>query len=240
MKLAGTLPIIALLSLSSVLTARAQNKADELKKEILTQAQNVGADDYAFTRTTHSEQTSGEKTEQTVVVEKFDPTKTGDARWALVSIDGAPPPAAEAEKYRKGSAKRRVPGYYRLADYFGSPATASTDSRGRTVFHFTALPKETLMVMGSDASQNGTIDATAGEANGTPFIEQVRVTIKPMRVKLIAKIERYEATNRYRMGPEGKPLLMEQVSDVSGSGLGKTGSVHTAITYSDYRSLGKK
>lgn len=96
------------------------------------------------------------------------------------------------------------------------------------------------MVMGSDASQNGTIDATAGDANGTPFIEQVRVTLKPMRVKMIAKIERYEATNRYRMGPEGKPLLMEQVSDASGSGLGKTGSVHTVVTYSDYRSLGKK
>ncbi len=218
----------------------AEAKADELKQRLLAQAQSCGPDDYAFTRTTRSAQTSGGQTEETVVVEKFDPAKTGDARWLLVSKDGAPPPASDTEKYRQGSAKRRVPGYHRLAGYFGSPATATTDAQGRTVFHFATLPKETLMVMGSDASANGTIDATTGDANGTPFIEQVRVTLRPMRVKLIAKIERYEATNRFRMSPEGKPLLLEQVSDVSGSGLGKTGSVHTVITYSDYRSLGKK
>lgn len=238
MKINLTCALMALLCFAT--DAFAQDKPEELKQRILAQAQSSGPDDYAFTRTTRSDQTIGGKTEQTIVVEKFDPTKTGDARWMLISIDGAPPPAGDAEKFRKGSATRRVPGYYRLAGYFGSPATASTDARGRTVFHFTTLPKETLMVMGSDASQNATIDATTGEANGTPFIEQVRVTLKPMRVKLLAKIESYAATNRYRMSPEGKPLIMEQISDVSGSGLGKTGTVHTVVTYSDYRSLGKK
>lgn len=238
MKTYFTLALIALLPFATI--GFAQNKPEELKQRILTQAQSASPDDYAFTSTTRFEQTSSGKTEQTIAVENFDPAKSGDARWTLVSINGAPPPAGDAEKFRKGAATRRIPGYYRLADYFGSPATASTESRGRAVFHFTNLPKETLMVMGSDVSQNATIDATAGDANGTPFIGQVRITLKPTRVKLIAKIERFEATSRYRMGPEGRPLLMEQVSDVSGSGLGKKGSVHTVVTYSDYRSLRKK
>lgn len=230
--------LIALLCFAS--SAFAQENPEELKQRILKQAQSVGPDDYAFTRTTRMEQTSSGETEKKLVVEKFDPTKSGAARWLLVSVDGSPPSADDAEKFRKGSANRRVPGYFRLAGYFGTPATASTDPRGQTVFHFTALPKETLMVMSSDASQNGSIDATTGKANGTPLIEQVRVTLKPMRVKLIAKIERYEATNRYGLGPAGKPVLMEQISDVSGSGLGKTGSFHTVVTYSEYRATGKK
>jgi len=49
------------------------------------------------------------------------------------------------------------------------------------------------------------------------------------------KLDRYESTSRYRMGPEGKPLLMEQVAEMSGSGMGQEGQVRNVITYSDYR-----
>lgn len=220
--------------------AFAQSTPDELKQRIFAQAQSMSPDDYAFTRTTRTEQTSGGKTEVRVTVEKFDPSKSGEARWTLVSVDGDPPPADALEHFRKGSLKRRVPGYYRLAYYFGTPATVSTDAQGRTVFHFATLPKETLMVLGSDASSNAVVDATANTTGAAPFIELVHVTLKPMRVKLIAKVDRYESTNRYRIGLEGKPLLMQQVSDVSGSALAKAGQVHTVITCSDYRAVGKK
>ena len=133
-----------------------------------------------------------------------------------------------------------MPGYYRLANYFGSPATASSDSRGRTVFHFSALPKDIVKVMDSDVSQNATADASVSEADGTPFVEQLHVTVRPMRIKLIAKLESYEFTARYRLGPEGKPLLTEQTTDLSGSGMGQEGKVHTIVTYSDYRVVGNR
>ena len=55
--------------------------------------------------------------------------------------------------------------------------------------------------------------------------------------KLIAKLESYEYTAYFRMGPEGKPLLMEQTSEISGSGMGQEGGAHTAATYSDYRAM---
>jgi hypothetical protein len=230
--------IIAALFLSS--TAFAQNKPDELKQRVLAQAQSIGADDYAFTRTIKSEGTSNGKTEQHVNIDKFDPTKSGDARWTLVSRDGAPPSADVLGQYKKDAPKRRVPGYYRLANYFGSPATASTDSRGRTVFHFTALPKDIVKVMDSDVSQNATADASVSEADGVPFVEQLHVTVRPTRIKLIAKLDSYEFTARYRIGPEGKPLLIEQTTDLSGSGMGQEGKVHTVVTYYDYRAVGNK
>lgn len=125
-----------------------------------------------------------------------------------------------------------------IVAHFGAPATASTDSRGRTVFHFAALPKDTAKVMDTDVSHNATADASVSETNGVPFVEQIHLTVKPMRLKLIAKLNSYEYTARYRIGPDGKPLLMEQTSEMSGSGMGQTGGAHTVVTYSDYRAVG--
>jgi hypothetical protein len=232
--------LIAALGLGSVSAELLQQNPDELKQRVLAQAQNVSPDDYAFTRTVRTEQTSSGKTEKKVSVERFDPTKTAEARWALVSVDGAPPSADAVKTFRTDAAKRRIPGYYRLAGYLGTPATASTDSRGRTVFHFAALPKDTAKVMDTDVSQNATADATVSEVNGVPFVEQVHLNVRPMRIKLLMKLERYESTARYRIGPEGKPLLNEQTSDMSGSGMGQEGRVHTVATYSDYRVVGKQ
>jgi hypothetical protein len=234
------LTIMAVVCLGAAATALAQHNQDELKQRILAQAQSIGADDYAFTRTIKSEGTSNGKSEQHVNIDKFDPTKSGDARWTLVSRDGAPPSADALSQYKKDAPKRRIPGYYRLAGYFASAATASTDSRGRTVFHFTTLPKDIVKVMDSDVSQNATADASVGEADGAPFVEQLHVTVRPTRIKLIAKLESYEFTAHYRIGPNGKPLLTEQTTDMAGSGMGQEGKVHTVVTYYDYRAVGNK
>lgn len=223
--------------LVSVFLAHAQNKPDDLKQQILSQAQSIGPDDYAFTRTVRSEQTSNGKTEQHVNIDKYDPTKSGDAKWTLVSMDGAPPSPDILSKYKKETPKRRVPGYYRLAKYLGTSATASSDSQGRTVFHFDTLPKDTAIVFDTDVSQNTAADVSVSEANGVVFAEHVHLAVRPMRIKLLMKLERYESTARYRLGPGGKPLLVEHTADMTGSGMGQEGRVHTVITYSDYKAV---
>src|SRR5437764_6143186 len=162
----------AALLLACPSSSHGQDKANEVKQRILTQAQSLGPDDYAFTRTVKSDQTSNGKTEHHVNVEKYDPTKSTEARWILVSVDSGSPPADILAKYNKESPKRRVPGYYRLAKYFGTPSAASTDSRGRTAFHFNSLPKDTALVMDSDVSSNTSADVSITEANGVSFAEQ--------------------------------------------------------------------
>ncbi len=94
--------------------------------------------------------------------------------------------------------------------------------------------------MSSDVSQNANAEVALGEAGGVPFAEQVRITLKPMRLKLVMKLEKFESTARYRIGPDGKPLLIEQTADMSGSGLGQEGSAHTVATYSDYRLVSRQ
>jgi hypothetical protein len=225
--------------LASVFMAHGQNKPDELKQRILAQAQSVSPESYAFTRTVKSVQTSNGKTEQHINIDKYDPTKAGDTKWTLVSVDGAPPSADMLSRYQKETPKRRVPGYYRLAKYFGTTSAVSTDAKGRTVFHFNSLPKDTAVVLDSDVSSNTSADVSVSDANGTAFAEQVHLTVKPTRIKLIMKLDSYESTARYRIGPEGKPILVESVADMSGSGMGQEGKVHTVVTYSDYRAVGK-
>jgi hypothetical protein len=225
--------------LASVFMAHGQNRSEDLKQRILAQAQSISPDTYAFTRTVKSEQTSNGKTEQHVNIDKYDPTKPGDGRWTLISMDGAPPSADALSKYKKETPKRRVPGYYRLAKYFGTAATTTTDAKGRTVFHYSSLPKDTAIVLESDVSSNTSADVSVTDASGTSFAEQVHLTVKPMRLKLIMKLDSYESTARYRLGPEGKPLLVESISDMSGSGMGQEGKAHTVVTYSDYRAVAK-
>ena len=219
------------------LVAFAQKNPDDLKQGIQTQAKSLSADAYAFTRTIRSEQSSGPKKEMKVEVEKFDPSKSADARWTLVSVNSAPPSADDLKQFQKDSVKYRIPGYYRLASYFGSPATTTTDARGRTTFRFIAPPEGTVMVFASDVSRNASIEASVNEGGGKPFVEQVHYTVRPTRIKLVMKLESYESIARYQPGPEGKPLLVEQVSDIVGSGMGSQGKLHQVTTYSDYRAV---
>jgi len=228
---------IGLGALACISIAVAENKPDDARQRILAQAQSAGPDDYAFTRTVRSELTSNGKAEHHVNVDKYDPTKPGNARWTLVSVDGAPPSTDALARYNKESPNRRVPGYYRLAKYFGGASNVSTDSRGRTVLHFHSLPQGSAIVMDSDVSSNTSADVTVAESNGSPFAEQLHLSVKPMRLKLIMKLDYYESVARYRMGPEGKPLLAESIVDLNGSGLGQEGKAHTVVTYSDYRAV---
>ena len=223
--------------IASVFMVHGQNNPNDLQQRILAQARSIGADDYSFTRTIHSKPTANGKTETTIAVDKYDPTKSGDARWTLVSVNGAPPPADALTKYRKETPTRRVPGYHRLANYFAGPVTTATDSRGQTLFRFSSLPKESVLVFNSDLSRETSAEASVGEANGVPFVEQVKLSIKPTRIKLVMKLDHYESTSRFRMGPDGKPVLVEQVADVTGSGLGQEGTLHQVITYSDYHAV---
>jgi hypothetical protein len=235
MNLSRPLTIIAMLHLGSV--ALAQHGGPDVKQRILSQAQSVSADDYAFTRTIRSEPVANGRRETTITVDKYDPMKSGDARWALLSVDGAPPSADALRKYRKETSKRRVPGYHRLANYFGGQVTSAIDSHGRTVFRFSSLPKESVFVFNADLSHNTTAEAAVAEANGVPFVEQVRLSIKPTRILLFMKLQQYESTSRFRMGPDGKPVLVEQVADMAGYGLGQEGQLHQVISYSDYRAV---
>jgi hypothetical protein len=211
-----------------------------LKERIIAHARTITPEDYAYTRTIRTESTEGNKKEERIMVDRWDPTKPHDQRWTLVSINGQPPHADQLKNYAKESAKRRAVHYGRVAEYFGKPATGATDAKGRPVFRLSSLPKDTVVAMGSDISANASGELVADTSGAMPFIEEVRfVSTKSTRVKLIAVIERFEAMNRYKMMPNGKPAPVESTSDINGSMMGKQGVIRTKVTYSEIRAAGK-
>ena len=225
---------------SSVTAETAAPDADALKERIIAHARTVTPEDYAYTRTVRTESTEGDKKEQRVVLEKWDPAKPLDQRWTLVSINEKPPTADQLKEYRKVLPKRRQAYYGRVAGYFGKPATSAVDARGRTIFRFASLPKETVMVNESDISANATGEVIVDTSAATPFIEEVRFSsTKPTRVKLVAKIDRFETRTRYRLMPDGKPVPVESSSEMVGSMLGTEGRIHTKVAYTDHRAVGK-
>jgi hypothetical protein len=243
MKLRFVLPLLVAALPLPLSQAADENSstADTLKERIIAHARTVTPEAYAYIRTVKTEGIdSNNKKEESVLVDRWDPTKPVDQRWTLISIDGKPPTADELKMFRKALPKRRVAYYGRVAGYFGKPATSAVDASGRTVFRFAALPKESVMVSDADISANATGEVVVDTTGTTPFIEEVRFTSnKPTRVKLIAKIEHFEAMTRYRLMPDGKPVPIEAVSDMTGSMLGQQGRMHTRIVYSDHRAVGK-
>lgn len=212
----------------------------ELQQRVLTQSQSVSPDDYAFTRTVRSEATwNGKSAGNKLIVETFDPSKPTNARWALVSVNGAPPSRAELRHYLKEAGKRRaVPGYHRLASYFGAVATTSIAAGGKTLFHFAALPKDSVSILEKDFSQHARAEVSVSQANGESFAEQVRITIEPMRKTPLARVNAFETVTRYRLEPGGLPFLIESTSELTGSLMGMKGEMHTTVSYSDYRAVG--
>jgi len=233
--------LVAILPLALFQAAETNDaNADALKARIIARARTVAAEDYSYTRTVRTESTEGDKKEEHVVVERWDPAKPLEQRWTMISIDGKPPGVDQLKDYHKALPKRRLAHYGRVAGYFSKPTTSTVDAKGRTVLHLASLPKETVMVSDADISANATGEVAVNTTGATPFIEEARfVSIKPTRVKLIAKIDSFEMMTRYRLMPDGKPVPIELVSDMSGSMLGQQGRIRTRITYTDHRAAGK-
>ena len=215
-------------------TVLAQENADALKQRILTQAQSMSADDYAFTRTLRIDVSAARRKRQTVNVETYDPTKPLDSRWSLVSVNGAAPSAKALKRFRKEARKRRVAGYHHLAKFFDQAATQATDADGRKVFRFSELPKGSLMAIDHVLPGSAAADVIVQDG-AEPFAEHVRVTFNPMSIKRLVRLECLDATSRYATGPDGKPMLIEQTAELAGSGFGLQGSVRAVAHYSDHR-----
>lgn len=230
--------MIRTLLASLLLLVSAPALADALLERLVADARAIGPDDFAWTRTLRTEQRSGDKVETRASVERYDPSRLTGQRWTLVSVDGRTPTAKELKDYSKAMAQAVVPSYGRLARYFGGGAQRAANG-GRTIYRAATLPKGALTLGKADLSAGARAEAVVAEGP-QPYIERLDiVSTKPVRMMLVARVERLDATSRYRLMPDGRPVLAEQVSEMRGSMMGRAGSLRTVATFSDYRAVTK-
>lgn len=226
--------MIRTLAAALLLSLPAAAHADALLDRIVADARAITPEDFAFTRTLRTEQRSGDKVETRATVERFDPTRPAAQRWTLVSVDGRVPTAQEAKDYAKGMAQAIVPSYGRLARYFaGGGQRVAKD--GRVAYRTAKLPKGALTIGKADLSSGAQAEVIVAEGP-RPYVERLDlVSTKPVRMMLVAKVERLDATSRYKLLPDGRPVLVEQVSEMRGSMLGRAGTLRTVASFSDHR-----
>lgn len=225
-----TLTVSVLTSLLWVGAAR----ADDLQSEVLAIARATPTNAYSFRQTMVIERTGSARQ---VLVERFDPRRPAANRWSLVSVDGRAPTAKEAERAQKAR-RGPTPSYADLAKWFGAPATRTNTETGYVTYRFARLPKNTLKLGSHDASADVMAEALVNTKGKVPFVERVRLTsTKRFRMMMVASVQQMAFTRRYRLLSGGHVVPAESASDISGSLLGKSGHIQSAVSFAEFEAV---
>jgi hypothetical protein len=214
------------LSLLVVLAAAAP-APDPVLEQVLAGARAVPLASTSFERTQRSiSKEENDAPETRIRVDRWD-----GRQLTLVSINGKPPTQKEAEEFRKATAGRPVPGYYRLASFLGQGARRVPDAKGRVVYRVDKLPKGSINI-GRDISANVSAEAIVDTSGPRPFVSRLRMYLpKPLSFFMVAKLDKFEAESEYRMGPDGRPVLVHQTQLISGAQMGTAGTTTTESHY---------
>jgi len=198
---------------------------DALLQRLIADSARVPATGFAFERTV-SALNDGQKI---VAVHRYDPA--APARWTLVSVNGKPPTAKEAESFAKDAASGPTPSYHRVGRILASGAKRVP---GTDCYRVTKLPADLFTGVVRNYVDKLYMDACVGGTPDNPLVTETRVrTVAPFRVALVGKIDLFEGMTRYVPGPDGRPRLREQTQNIRGSALGSSLDTDAAITYRD-------
>lgn len=205
--------------------------ADALQQQVLAGAKAANAKEFTFVQTMRFERTGVAATER---VSRYDP-RGGAKPWTLLKVDSKPPTAKALEQDSKRASRVPPPSYVRVAEWFGAPATRIATTPTSVTYRFASLPKGTVKMGSYDGSANTSVEAVVNTAGKIPFVERARFTsIAPFRMFVVAKIERFSANSSYRLLPDGRPVPASVTTEFSGSMMGKSGSMTTRASYSDF------
>jgi hypothetical protein len=198
---------------------------DPLVTTLVAQARTTGQPP-AFERTIVATRNG----ETTTRVERFDPARPAGERWALVSINGAPPSAGEARSFARQMAETTTPGYWRMALLLGQGATRAGGTETEPVLVVRPLPDGVLD--GQARAFARQLRAEVRVATASPaFIRETRVLADGPLRRGPARVEDFEAMSRYAPGPGGAPRLEAQSTRMTIRVLGQEIRVATRTSY---------
>lgn len=218
---------LVLAALSLFLAVAAAPAPDPLLQQIVAGARTVPPASVRWERVLkQSGQEAGDSS-----VESHSRTERWDGKQlTLISVDGKPPAAGDLASHRKASVGRPLPGYHRVADYFGAGATRSMDAQGRIFYRVNGLPKGSINI-GRDISASLVAEALVDSSGPQPFVSRLRITLpKPLGFMFVARLDSFEAISDYRL-VGGRPTLVRQTQAIAGKQLGKSGTSRSESAY---------
>ena len=217
--------VVMFLSVALAQGVGAALPADPLLQKIIAGARAVPPASIRFERTTKAggRDQSG-PAESEVRVDRWD-----GRQLTRISINGRPATAEEVDKVRK--AATTVPGYHRVADYLAGGARRTSEGTGQVGYHLDRLPKG-IVNMGGDRSDKIAGDVTIDTAGPQPFVSRVHFyTTKGFSIMLVARVDRFDQVLEYRLGSDGRPMLVRSIQMMAGSQFGKTGETRTESNF---------
>nr|WP_310522152.1 hypothetical protein [Polymorphobacter sp.] len=204
---------------------------DPVRDRIIVESRAMNPAGVTFDRTTKSVRTGGGTVTDTVKVERWDGRK-----WSVLSINGKRPSTNQKTETLKATTSAPVPGYHRMAVLLSGATDRGTDAQGRTVLKIPVLPVGSVRTDTGDISSHLMAEATIAQrtapGSGQPWVERVKVTARePFRMNMLIKVQNFEQVSEYRLDANGKPRLVSQTADSSGTMFGFPGGEKTEVTY---------
>lgn len=212
---------------ASLALAAAAPADDPTLARIVADAARVSETSFAFERTLRAEAPG----EAGVRVERFRPDAT--PRWTLVSIDGKSPAPKAAGAYAKDAAKQPVPSYHRVGLVLRDGAERIQDADGKVRYRVARVPDGVWTGNNAGMAKHLAAEATIAFAGERPYVAQMRFYApRPFRMRMVAKVDRFEATTRYApAGSDARPRIVAQDTVMAGSMLGRAGTITTRATF---------
>jgi hypothetical protein len=209
-------------------TAAAAPAPASLRDQIVADAKAWPASRIAYERTVKASQSDGKETETKVRVDRWD----GRA-WSLISVDSRPASPGEAADSAKAAAKLPVPGYHRLADYLAAGAQQVTTADGRTLLKIPQLPKGSVVGDTGDLSEHFSGEALVVDASGPrPWVQRLHLVARePFHIRMVFKVDTFDVTVDYRLGPGGRPEVVRSQNTVNGAMFGRSGTQRTEASF---------
>ncbi len=207
-----TIPLLALLAVA----AAPAPEPDPLLRQLIADAR--ASRPVAFERTQRVEDNG----KPSVFVDRYDPALAQP--WKLVSVEGRAPKADEIENWKK-SVKNGVPGYARVALLL-----AAAQRVDAAHYRVAQLPKG---FMPRDSFAEHLVADLAVDSSGArPFVREAHFyATAPFRMFIVAKIDKFDAINRYATGADGAPRIVAQDTLLAGTGPGMSGTQIKRATF---------
>ena len=221
------LPLLLSIAAAPAISPVALPISAPLRNRLIADAGALPPEKLAFDRSTYGVRAGGGTNTANKTADRW----TGKT-WRLVAIHGRQPSATERADHKRLASAIPVPGYYQLGAIIAAATATSADTEGRTLLHIAAMPAGSVRTDTGDISDHLRGEARLARRGDAVWVDQLRVTARePFKLNMLIKVTGFEQTSEYTPGPDGRPRLITQKSDSTGTMFGFPGGEKSAVNF---------